>query len=115
MAKGKNTLVDFELESGETVKMTLAFYLLLGLKQHRKDVYDRYNRIQVKGPTEEMDVVTVLYAAYLCAYIQKNGTADGAMSEQDFLIGCGSDRKAVMDAYKSLTNPKAQAAFANRS
>ena len=45
MAKGKNTFVDFELESGETVKMTLAFYLLLGLKQHRKDIYDRYNQI----------------------------------------------------------------------
>ena len=115
MAKGKNTFVDFELESGEKVKMTLAYYLLLGLKQQRKDVYDRYNQIMIKGPKEELESTTILYAAYLCAYIQGKGTADGAMSEQDFLIECGSDREAVMGAVAALTRPKRKAASESRS
>ena len=115
MAKGKNTFVDFELESGETVKMTLAFYLLLGLKQHRKDIYDRYNQIMVKGPKEELESITILYAAYLCAYIQGKGTADGAMPARDFMVECGSDREAVMSAVAALTRPKRKAASESRS
>ena len=97
----KNTLVDFELETGEHVKLTLAFYLLLGLKS--------------KGAKEECEAVFILYAAYMCAYIQEHGCADGAMSEEEFLIGCGSDRIAVAEATRALLDPKSKAASATRS
>lgn len=111
----KNTLVDFELETGEHVKLTLAFYLLLGLKSCRKDIYERYNKIQSKGAKEECEAVFVLYAAYMCAYIQEHGCADGAMSEEEFMIGCGSDRIAVAEATRALLDPKSKAASATRS
>lgn len=103
MEKFKNTMVPFELEDGEKVNLTLAFYQLYLLKGKNKKIYDEYNRIMTKGANEELEMVTILYAAYLCANIEN---IDECMSEIDFLKRVSSDRQYVASIFKELTNPK---------
>lgn len=103
MADYKNSFIDYEFEDGDSVKMTLAFYALYQLKTKNKGLYDRYNKIMTKGANEELEMITVLYAAYLCANI---ADVNACMSEDDFMMKCGSDRFAVKDALEKLTKPK---------
>ena len=100
----KNTCIDFKFEDGDSVKMTLAFYALYQLKAKNKSVYDRYNQIMTKGASEELDMVTILYAAYLCANINE----PTVMNEDEFMMKCGSNRIAVKDAMELLIKPKKQ-------
>lgn len=97
----KNTYYTFEFEDGDSVQMTLAFYALYQLKAKNKSVYEEYNRVMTKGATEELDMISVLYAAYLCANLSND-----VMSKEDFLIKCGSDRYKIKEAMEALVKPK---------
>lgn len=101
----KNTYIDFKFEDGDSVKMTLAFYALYQLKGKNKLIYDKYNQIATKGAAEELDMVTILYAAYLCANINE---IELCMSFEQFMQKCGSDRYAIKDAAEKLMKPKKQ-------
>lgn len=103
MAEMKNTFYDFTFEDGGSVKMTLAFYHLYQLKNINKGLYERYNKIMTTGAKEEIEMITVLYAAYVCANITDVGNC---MSEDEFMIKCGSDRYAVRNAVEALTKAK---------
>lgn len=103
MANPKNTCIEFKFEDGDSVKMTLAFYALYQLKAINKGVYERYNKIMTKGIGEELDMITVLYAAYMCANISDTAAC---MSEEEFMIKCGSDRMAIKEATEQLIKPK---------
>ncbi len=98
-----NTIVDFELADGTKVKMTLTFYSLYLLKSKNKNAYERYNKIMVKGPQEELENCTVLYTAYLCANIKEFETC---MSELEFLELMPTDREYVGNTLTSLIAPK---------
>ena len=109
MEKSLNTKYVFEFEDGTTCEMTLAFYALLMLKGKNKSLYERYNRsmnnmADVKKGYDELESLTILYTAYVCANI--NESEENLMSETDFIIKCGSDRVAVGTAVGALTNPK---------
>lgn len=109
-----NTTYDFELADGSIVKLTLAFYALYQLKAKNKSLYERYNKIMAnnaKGGFEELDSIAVLYTAYVCA----NMSSEDLMSEEDFMMLCGTDRMAVNKAMEHLTNPKKAQASGNRS
>ena len=100
----KNTYVDFELEDGTTVKLTLQFYRLYMLKNtNKKAVYDRYNKINAEGFKEELDMVDVLYTAYLCANVKE---IDTGMTREEFLMNMPVDREYIGDTYNMLVNPK---------
>lgn len=101
----KNTMYEFKFEDGTSENLTLAFYALYQLKAKKKAIYEEYNQIMTKGAKEELDMITVLYAAYLCANISN---IDGCMSFEDFMIKCGSSRYAVKDAMEFLVKPKKQ-------
>lgn len=103
MSNLKNTCYEFKFEDGDSVKMTLAFYALYQLKAINRGLYDRYNKIMTKGANEELEMITLLYAAYLCANISD---AANCMSEEEFLIKCGSDRFAIKEAMEALVKPK---------
>ena len=103
--KMKNTFVDFELETGEVAKLTLSFYALLQLKNSKKDVYERYNKIMTKGPQDELEGITILYTAYLCGLLL-NGNIDEAMDEEEFICSVTPDREYVMETMQGLINPK---------
>lgn len=101
----KNTCYTFTFEDGDTAELTLAFYALYQLKAKNKSLYDEYNKIMTKGATEELDMITVLYAAYLCANITDTASC---VSKEEFMIKCGSDRYAIKSAMESLVKPKKQ-------
>ena len=105
MDKKMNTTIDFEFCDGTTAKLTLTFYAIYQLKAKNKSLYDRYNKAmlnQTKHNYDEMDWLTILYAAYVCA------NPDEPMNEEEFIIKCGSDRAAVGNAVGALINPKKQ-------
>lgn len=105
MAEMKNTFYEYTFEDGESVKMTLAFYFLYQLKNINKGLYERYNKIMMNGAKEEIEMITVLYTAYMCANITDAGNC---MSEEEFMIKCGQDRLAVRNAVDELTKAKKQ-------
>ena len=101
--KKMNTIIDFEFFDGTTAKMTLTFYALYQLKAKNKALYERYNKIMSKqNASEELEMITVLYTAYVCA----NLSEENLMTEEDFMMKCGSDRIAVRDAVQELVSPK---------
>ncbi len=104
MEKKLNSTIDFTFEDGRTVKMTLTFYKLYQLKSIHKGLYDRYNKVMTKGADDELDMITVLYAAYVCA----NMDVEDRMTEEEFMIACGSDRMAIKEALEKLTKAKKQ-------
>lgn len=118
MEKPMNTKYVFEFEDGTTCEMTLAFYALLILKGKNKNLYDRYNK-SMNGMTDkkkdydELESLIILYTAYRCANI--NEPEENLLSEKDFIIKCGSNRKAVGLAMQRLLNPKKPQAFGNHS
>lgn len=107
MTEKKNTHVAFELADGTEVEMTLTYWLLTQLKRFAKEAYKKYNDVMVKGVAEELDNCAVLYAGYLCAYIEEHGKAEGAMSEEEFIKAMPMDRIAVNEAIAGLIAPKA--------
>ena len=106
-AKMLNTYYDFPLADGTTAKLTLNFYFLYQLRNKNKSLYDRYNRIlnnQSKKDYvyDEIDNMEILYTAYCCANMEN----ENMLSEEEFFMLCGSDRKAVGTAIKALLAPK---------
>ena len=107
MEKKLNTTYDFCLADGTTVKMTLSFYRLYKLRSKDKPLYERYNRILTKQSEknyvyDEIDNMEILYTAYCCANLEN----ENLLSEEEFLMLCGSDRNAVGKAIKALLTPK---------
>lgn len=96
----KNTFIDFKFDDGESVKMTLTFYAIYQLKNRNKKLYDEYNKVMTNGIKEELDMITILYTAYLCANTEET------MSFEDFIIKCGSNRRKVRETVAVLQNPK---------
>lgn len=111
----KNTYVDFELETGETVKLTLTFIALLELKEKHLDQYNEYSRIMMKGAKDELENLTVIYTAYLCALIMKDGDTDNAMDYEEFLTSVTPDREYLGTTLAKLVAPKKATASANHS
>lgn len=108
-----NTVYEFEFQDSSKADLTLAFYKLYLLKGKRKPLYDRYTEImgRMDKHFDELDAITLLYVAYVCA----NMESEEIMSEEDFMIKCGSDRTAVSEAVRALAQPKKQKASAPRS
>lgn len=96
------TTYKYTFEDGSTCEMTLAFIRLKRLSSKNRHLYDAYNKIMVNGPKEELEMMTVLYAAYVCA----NLDSENLLTEDEFIEKCGSDRQAVREALERLINPK---------
>ena len=101
--KNLNTVYNFELADGETVQMTLRYYNLYQLKSKNKQAYLKYNKIMIKGPEEELENVTILYTAYLCANLDN---IDMCMTEMEFLQRMPEDREYIGGILMSLINSK---------
>lgn len=105
MSKKLNTVIDFEFYDGTTAKMTLTFYALYQLKGKNKGLYDRYTKIMSTKTSDELEMITILYTAYVCANLSEFETL---MTEEEFMIMCGSDREALASAIGQLLKPKKQ-------
>lgn len=98
-----NTVIDFELADGTVVQMTLNYLSLYQLKPKKKSIYERYNKIMTKGPEEELENVTILYTAYLCANVRN---IEECMDEMTFLSLMPSNRQYVGEVISELISPK---------
>ena len=107
-----STIYKFEFQDGETCDMTLSFIRLKKLSSKNKSLYDRQQKIMGNGGKDEFDMLTVLYAAYVCANMDSD---EPLMSEDDFIEKCGSDRPALVEAMQALTNPKKRRASGDHS
>lgn len=105
------TTVDHEIFDGSTVKCTLAMYQLKRLASKNKNLYDLVMKVLSKGTEDIFESVRVLYAAYLCA----NMDSDEVMSEDEFMIACGSDYTGIGLTIQKLMNPKNRKASAEPS
>ena len=101
----------FEFYDGTTCDMSLAFIQLKRLSSKNKTLYSRCQKILAHGAEDELDTLTVLYAAYVCAHLDE----ESLMSEDVFIEKCGYDRKAIMKALTELTTAKKQKASESRS
>jgi hypothetical protein len=100
----QNTFIDFTLINGETVKLTLAFALLKELESRNPDLASRYFKVTSKDQKAmtEMDVLTIVYAAYVCANLSNPEMLD----EEVFTILLGHDRFAIRGVMNRLTSGK---------
>jgi hypothetical protein len=110
-AKKLNTMLEYEFCDGTTANLTLAFYLLYQLKAKNRALYDKYNKIMTGGLKDEFDMITILYAAYVCANLNEAEI----MTEEEFMMKCGSDHVGVANAFKDLTTPKNSVASGKHS
>lgn len=112
MDKKMNTVIDFEFYDGSTAKMTLAFYKLYQLRAKNENQYKKYNAAMNKGKNiDDLDTMTILYTAYVCANMEQ----PKLMTEEEFMIMCGSDRMETGRAVKALIQPKKQKASEDHS
>lgn len=109
--KKLNTVLEFTFYDGTTANLTLAFYLLYQLKAKNRALYDKYNKIMTGGLKDEFDMITVLYTAYACANLNEVEV----MTEEDFMMKCGSDHVGVANAFRDLTTPKNSKGSGSRS
>jgi len=107
MDKNLNTNYEFHFYDGTSTDLTLTFYALYKLKAKNKAMYDRYNRImaaQSRNSYDELEMISILYTAYICAHLDD----EEIMTEEEFIIKCGFDRVAMGHAVKALTQAKKQ-------
>lgn len=102
MEKKLNTTVEFEFEDGDKTELTLTFYKVYQLKNKNKALYTKYNKIMANNEPDDIEMVILLYVAYVCAHLDQ----EDLMTEEDFMIKCGSDREAVGNAVAALLTPK---------
>lgn len=105
------TIVEHEIFDGSTVKCTLAMYQLKRLAGKNKPLYDLVMKVLGKGTEDIFESVRVLYAAYLCA----NMDSDEVMTEDEFMIACGSDYAGIGVTIQKLLNPKNRKASGEHS
>lgn len=102
---------EFEFCDGGKCQMSLSFIRLKRLASKRKELADRYNNIMLKGTKTELDVLTVLYTAYMCANMEH----DDLLTEDEFIERCGDDHVIIYEALDVLTNPKKRKASGDHS
>ena len=105
------TIVEHEMCDGTMVKCTLAMYQLKRLASKNKDLYAHVMKVLGKGTEDVFESVRALYAAYVCA----NMDGDELMTEDEFVMACGSDYVGVGETIEKLTNPKKRKASVKRS
>lgn len=110
----KNTFLDFELEDGTKIQLTLNFTRLLQLKNKRKDIYGKYtSALAGKGDVFENSLVT-LYVAYLCANIESLDKDGTLMTYTTFINSIPQDFILLNDYNEKLLNPKKKTASDSR-
>lgn len=98
-----STIIEFEMTDGTKVNMSLNFYLLYQLKNKNEATYGEYTKIMSAGTKDEIEMIVVLYTAYLCANLESE-----CMSFEDFLMNCPVNRSTIRATVNRLISPKKQ-------
>ena len=111
----KNTFLDYELNDGSKIQLTLNFSRLLQLKNKKKNMYERYNKILLKGTQDAIeDSIFTLYIAYLCANIEHLDN-ENLMNLEIFTNSIQQDFVLMNDTVNMLINPKKKMDLEGRS
>ena len=94
--------VEHELFDGSTVKCTLAMWRLKQLASKNKKLYETAMKVLGKGTDDVFESLRVIYAAYVCA----NMDSEELMTEDEFVMMCGSDYAGINETVTALINPK---------
>ena len=100
----KSNMEEIELANGDKVKLTLNFKRLLNVRNKRKELYQRYNKIMMDGPKDLFHNITILYVAYLCA-MEDPDNIDYAMDEGTFMELL-PEYNVIMQKVVDLVSPK---------
>ncbi len=107
MSKQIRAYKELELKDGSKVKLTLSWELLIKLRSKSKSDYTRYSKMVTHGIGDDViGMITVLYAAYLCAYVEEKGSFTGAMSESEFTAQVPDSYRLVSETVNWLLDPK---------
>lgn len=105
--ENKLTFKEYKFPNGKTIKLTVAFFYILKLRENNKRIYERLNKAILNGVDEMIEAAYVLYGAYLCAcYAGENGGKDNIMNESDFIEALEDDIYDVMIVGNSLLDKK---------
>lgn len=96
------TTVEHELFDGTKVKCTLAMWRLKQLASKNKKLYETAMKVLGKGTEDVFESIRVIYAAYVCA----NMDSEDIMTEDEFVMMCGSDYAGINVTVSALINPK---------
>jgi len=105
------TTVEHEFFDGSTVKCTLAMYRLKQLASKNKKLYETAMKVLGKGTDDVFESIRVIYAAYICA----NMDSEELLTEDEFVMMCGSDYTGINMTVTALINPKKRKASADLS
>lgn len=104
MSEIKNTYLEFDLNNGEKVNLTLTFGKLNVLKSLNNELYTRFNSVLYGKSEDMMDLVAIVYVAYWCANYSMSG--DKLYTEQEFIELVPFDMNKLKEVFTSLTQPK---------
>ena len=96
------TTVEHEMFDGTKVKCTLAMWRLKQLASKNKKLYETAMKVLGKGTEDVFESIRVIYAAYVCA----NMDSEDIMTEDEFVMMCGSDYAGINQTVSALINPK---------
>lgn len=99
----KTNYIEYELENGEFITMTISMALLYKLRAKDKKIYEKVSKNLVAGPDKKdvIEVMEFLHGAYACA-----NQDEGYMSFEKFLEEMNQDYTYNVEKMQSLINPK---------
>lgn len=102
-----NSKLDFELNDGSIVPLTITWGLLMQIRSKSLSDYKRFSKMVAGGVGDDiLGCITILYAAYLCGHIDEHGGTVGCMAESDFIDAVPNNYRLVMETTQKLLDPK---------
>ena len=106
-----NAVTELTMSDGTVLKLTLTWGLLVKLRAKNKSLYKRFSSVITKGFVEDIvQALEIVYAGYICQYIDETGGTDDALTEDEFQAVAPNDIYEVIQAAQELIAPKAAAA-----
>lgn len=98
----KANIVEYELNTGDYVPMSITMTRLYRLSAKDKNLYKKMSKFLMKGPDEEdiIEVVQFLYGAYACGNVE-----DFSMTYEEFMEKMNEDIGYNMEVIRKLIKP----------
>ena len=97
-----NTYINFELNNGNTIKLTLYLKKLLTLKSSHTDIYNKANNVICRGAHDVFDMIDIIYAAYLCGLSE----GENIIPYDNFLEVIPQNIDLIIKTVDNLISPK---------